>query len=372
MHSDVVVVGGGFAGLCASWLLSARGVEVTVVERTSSCRPCFKAEKLEPYQTRLMREFGLLQERRPATLPIREIGVRRGHVRPVRPVGEQYGIRYHDTVNRLKQVVSGRVPIRTATVDDVEIGRDVQVVRMRDGSSLRARLVVVAAGGTSLVERLGMPRQVVPRLRTLSLGFDVERADGTDFPFRGFNYVSGRPDRSEANFLTLFRIDGAMRANLFTMWSARQACVREFLDEPMRALRRLYPGLEQDTGDLRIAGRVQAVPTVYHRLGGVVRPGVVVVGEEFQSVSPATGTGLDKVLTDVAVLCRDHVPEWLSTPGMGREKIARFYRDPTKRRIDERSRAQWAHFDNLTSRPWSARLRRYAWRAQQVIRGRVA
>jgi 2-polyprenyl-6-methoxyphenol hydroxylase-like FAD-dependent oxidoreductase len=372
VHSDIVVVGGGFAGLCASWLLSSSDCEVTVVERSPSCRPCFKAEKLEPYQSRLMREFGLLDERRPAGPSIDQIGMRRGGRLSVQPVGEQYGIRYHDTVNQLRHVVATRVPILTATVADVRTGQDVQVVRMRDGSTIRSRLVIVAAGGSALMERLGMRRRVVPRLRTLSLGFDLERADGTDFRFRGFNYVPGRPERDRVNFLTLFRIGPVMRANLFTMWSPTEARVREFLDEPDRALRRLCPGLERDTGEVSVASRVQAVPTSYHRLDGVRRPGVVVVGEEFQSVSPATGTGLDKVLTDVAVLCRDHVPEWLSTPGMGMDKVARFYRDATKRRVDERSRAEWAHSHNLTSRPGSARLRRYAWRARQLLRGRVS
>ena len=371
MHSDIVVVGGGFAGLCASWLLSSSGCDVTVVERSETCRPCFKAEKLEPYQSRLMREFGLLAERRPLGPPIGEIGIRRGERRRVQSVGEQYGIRYHDTVNQIRRVVAERVPIRMGTVEDVQTGPDVQVVRLRDGSAIRARLVVLAAGGSALAERLGMRRRVVPGLRTLSLGFDVERTDGSEFTFRGFNFAPGRPERHRVNFLTLFRIDGVMRANLFTMWSPKEASVRELLDEPMRALRRLCPGLEQDTGALAVSGRVQAVPTTYHRLDGVERPGVVVVGEEFQSVSPATGTGLDKVLTDVAVLCRDHVPRWLGTPGMRAEKIARFYRDPAKRRIDERSRAEWAHSLNLTSRPRSARFRRYAWRARQALAGRV-
>ena len=368
MHSDIVVVGGGFAGLCASWLLSRSGHEVTAVERSSTCRPCFKAEKLEPYQSRLMREFGLLGERRPVGPPLEEIEMRRGGRRGTQHVGEQYGIRYHDTVNQLRRTVAGHVRIRTALVEEVTTGPDVQVVRMRDGSTLRARLVILAAGGSGLVERLGMRRKFVPRLRTLSLGFDVERADGTSFPFLGFNFSTARPERQRVNFLTLFRIDGEMRANLFTMWSPKDARVRELLDEPERALRQLYPGLERDTGKLRVSSRVQAVPTVYHRLVDAVRPGVVVVGEEFQSVSPATGTGLDKVLTDVAVLCREHVPEWLSTPGMGAEKTSRFYRDRTKRRVDERSRAEWTHSYNLTSRPRSARLRRYAWRARRLVR----
>jgi len=52
---------------------------------------------------------------------------------------------------------------------------------------------------------------------------------------------------------------------------------------------------------------------------------LVVIGDAFQSVCPATGTGLTRVLTDVDVLCNECIPDWLATPGMGPEKIDRFY-----------------------------------------------
>lgn len=373
VEAETIVVGGGFAGLCAAWALSSRGHEVTVVERTATCRPCFKAEKLEPYQTQLLRELGLLHARSPSTEPILEIGERRGDRLRTRDVGEQYGIRYHETVNRLRSLVETRATVREGLVDAIENGPDTQLVRLRGGATLRARLVILAAGGAGpLALDLGMRRRHAPGLRTLSLGFDLRRADGNEFAFRGLNYRPREQRRHQVNFLTLFRIDGSMRANLFTMWAPREARVREFLDAPLRALDHVCPGLERDTGPLEVEGKVQAVPTAYYRLENVVQPGVVVIGEEFQSVSPATGTGLDKVLTDVSVLCREHVPEWLSTRGMGAEKIARFYDDPLKRRIDERARAEWVHSYNRTFRPRTARLRRLAWRAGRALATRSA
>ena len=54
------------------------------------------------------------------------------------------------------------------------------------------------------------------------------------------------------------------------------------------------------------------------------------MGDACQSVCPATGTGLGKVLTDVDVLCRTHIPTWLETPGMRAEKIASYYNDARK------------------------------------------
>jgi hypothetical protein len=44
-------------------------------------------------------------------------------------------------------------------------------------------------------------------------------------------------------------------------------------------------------------------------------------------------------LTDVERLCLVHAPNWLASPGMGREKIAEFYEDPVKRATDARARA---------------------------------
>src|SRR5882762_8844458 len=64
---------------------------------------------------------------------------------------------------------------------------------------------------------------------------------------------------------------------------------------------------------------------------------LVVIGDAFQSVCPATGTGLTRVLTDVDVLCNECIPDWLATPGMGPEKIDRFYNHPRKLGTDRRS-----------------------------------
>jgi hypothetical protein len=50
-----------------------------------------------------------------------------------------------------------------------------------------------------------------------------------------------------------------------------------------------------------------------------------------------SGTGAAKALLDAERLCNVHVPVWLATPGMGADKIARYYADPHKRRSDTHS-----------------------------------
>ena len=51
------------------------------------------------------------------------------------------------------------------------------------------------------------------------------------------------------------------------------------------------------------------------------QPGVVLVGDAFAATCPVTGTGTDKVFTDIAQLCNVHIPAWLATEGMDADKI---------------------------------------------------
>ena len=81
-------------------------------------------------------------------------------------------------------------------------------------------------------------------------------------------------------------------------------------------------------------GRAALPPHLYVRTG-YRQPGVVLVGDAFATTCPVTGTGTDKVFTDVAQLCNVHIPAWLATEGMGADKIAAFYDDPVKQACDD-------------------------------------
>jgi hypothetical protein len=100
------------------------------------------------------------------------------------------------------------------------------------------------------------------------------------------------------------------------------------------------------------------------------RPGVVLIGDAFQTACPAAGLGMARLLTDVEQLCNVHVPDWLATPGMGAEKIATFYDDPVKRAFDAKalhdSEYRRAVCTEMTP---SWRLHRTRVRAQETIWG---
>jgi hypothetical protein len=88
----------------------------------------------------------------------------------------------------------------------------------------------------------------------------------------------------------------------------------------------------------------------------------VLVGDAFASTCPVTGTGIDKVFTDVGQLCNAHIPAWLASEGMGETKIATFYDDRVKQACDA-----WSMTMALSLRSVSIDAGLY-WRARRWAR----
>jgi 2-polyprenyl-6-methoxyphenol hydroxylase-like FAD-dependent oxidoreductase len=86
-----------------------------------------------------------------------------------------------------------------------------------------------------------------------------------------------------------------------------------------------------------VVRKLEARSTDLYAVRGQVRPGVVLLGDAFHAPCPASGTGMTRILNDVDRLATLHIPQWLATPGMGRGKIAAFYADAEKRRVDAAS-----------------------------------
>jgi len=63
-------------------------------------------------------------------------------------------------------------------------------------------------------------------------------------------------------------------------------------------------------------------------------------------VSPTTGKGLSRVLTDVKVLCRDYAPAWLQSAEIPGRAVREFYRDPRKVASDRSALDSWMHYHN--------------------------
>jgi hypothetical protein len=194
------------------------------------------------------------------------------------------------------------------------------MVTLFDGQELGSRLVILANGlNIGLRRELGMTREVVSESHSISIGFDMVPVGRHSFDFPALNYNAELPSDRTA-LLTLFPIGSVMRANLFVYRDMRDPWLREMRQSPCETLLNLIT--------------VKIRPIDLYVTRGHRQAGVVVVGDAFATSCPAAGTGALKVLTDVQRLCNIHVPRWLATPGMDKEKIASFYDDSVKQACD--------------------------------------
>ncbi|MBK8256065.1 MAG: FAD-dependent monooxygenase [Polyangiaceae bacterium] len=360
-HADVVIIGAGVSGAVTAHALGQQGRRVLLLDAKDPCAPCFKAEKMWPGNLRIFEKYGLKESALSVATPITRVVEARGGRALAKITTGEYGMYYQDLVNALRKGFPPSVEFRVARVSDVELGPNEQRVSMQGGQSISCRLVVLTPGGgaTPLIGKLGFERRMIREGQSTGFGFDIARADGSPFPFESLTYASSGY-AARVSYVTFFPIGSVMRANMFVFRSAKDEWVRRMIKDPVVTLCEALPGLENVLGPFTVPSRVETAGIDLWRLENAAsKNGIVVLGDAFQGVCPSTGTGFDKVLTDVDVLCSDHVPEWFKTDGMSSTKIAAFYGDPRKQSVDRYSlqKAQYERWA-ATSPSWSAGLHR--------------
>ncbi|MFM7274305.1 MAG: FAD-dependent oxidoreductase, partial [Gammaproteobacteria bacterium] len=341
------------------------GVSVALIERAKRYPDVLRAEKIEPDQAERLRRLGAMDYRIPDAPPLGNTINYRSGGRSSFDTVEQYGISYHETVNSMRDGLLGGIPVVFDEIARIETSEQTQLAHTRSGQSIECRLIVMATGGSEkILQQAGVVRRSVPSLKSLTVGFDIKSTARVPPAFSGFNYFLDK--RSEGvDYVTFFRVGERMRTNVFTQWEPRTPALKHMSANPRESLLVHFPDLEAQIGSFEVTGKVQFFKTAFYRLGNVKVPGVVAIGDEYQSVCPATGTGLSKLSTDVEVLATECIPRWLSTQGMGKNKIAEYYDAPAKIAVDNDSLDRWRYYRDRLSPTWKVqlyRLEHLAWR----------
>ena len=333
-QTDVVIIGGGLAGSTAAAMLGRAGIDAILVDPHDVYPPDFRCEKLDRTQVAVLRKTGLGDVVLGAATLSDDVWVVRGHKITKRRIG-QYDLLYDTLVNTVRGAIPERSGFIAAKAAALATSGERQIVTLSTGEEISARLVVMAIGlNVGLRHTLGMTREVVSPDHSISIGFDLKPVGRARFDFPALTYYPER-FRERIAYLTLFPIDATMRANLFVYRDMRDPWLREMRKAPVETLIAAMPGLARLTGKFEVTSDVKIRPVDLYVTKGHRQAGIVLVGDAFATSCPAAGTGAGKAMTDAERLCHVHIPEWLSTDGMGADKIAAFYDDPVKREADD-------------------------------------
>jgi 2-polyprenyl-6-methoxyphenol hydroxylase-like FAD-dependent oxidoreductase len=311
-RADVVIVGGGFAGLCAARALGRGGRKVVVLEARTGTDPRFRGELMHPPAVAVLAELGLLAplladggvmvdgfavvlaDGKPlVTLPYAEMGG---------AAGRGFSMEHPRMVACFRREVAGDpgVTLRTGVrvSELLHEGGAVVGVRTDAGEEFRAPLTVVADGRHSKVRKaLDFPES----MQLLSYTAAVLVEDG-ELPQPGHGHVfygTGGPilaypiDGGRVRMCLDIPLDTVKGKEAVDAY-LRESCAPH-VPEPLRGamLRAL------DTRETEMCA-THAIQT-----RRCTAPGVVLVGDSCGCAHPITAAGMMVALHDIRTLAQE-------------------------------------------------------------------
>ncbi len=322
-NNRILIIGGGMAGSLLALVLGRAGQEVVVFDPRRDPQPIFRNEKLGTEQVALLQDLGALSCFEQACWP-------EGAYPAGRPGLTDCGAHHHLWLASVRAAWPETVRFVEAMVERVDTGSNIQTITTSQGEIFSGRLVVLASGRmTGLRDALGIRSRTVSAGHSVCLGFSVDRA----LP----SQVIDLPHGSGVGYVSIFPMPGETRVNVFSYRALTDPWTRRMSQDPIAALAELSPTAGAALSEANVIRRCEARGTDLYEVSGHIQPGLVLIGDAFHAPCPASGTGMLRILHDIKRLTQAHLPAWLETHGMGVDKIARFYTDPVKARLDETS-----------------------------------
>src|ERR1700694_179813 len=286
-YTDVAIVGGGLAGSPAAAMLGRAGIPAVLVDPHITYPPELRCEKLGGDQIDLLRKTGLAEQTlRSTTLDGEVWEARFGYV-VARKASDQYGVMYDTLVNTMRAQIAPDVETIHAKASAISNSHERQKIVLSNGEEISARLVVLANGlNVGLRHTLGIRRRVISECHSVTLGFDVAPVGRAAFSFPALTYWPKRSS-SRVDYLSVFPIGSAMRANLMVYRDMTDPWLPAFKQAPEQAMLAVMPGLEDMMGGFRVGGPVKIRPADLCVTEGHIQPGMVLVGDAFSTSCPA-------------------------------------------------------------------------------------
>jgi 2-polyprenyl-6-methoxyphenol hydroxylase-like FAD-dependent oxidoreductase len=300
---DLIVVGGGPAGMMAGLLFARAGCKVQVLEKHADFLRDFRGDTVHPSTLELLRELGLLAEflQRPhdevrtltARVANRNITIADMSHLPVesRFVAMMPQWEFLDFLaDEARRYQTFGLRMEAEAVDLVIEGGRVAGVRLKDGEELRAPLTLAAVGRSSVLrDKVGLPKKDLgapidvlwfrlPKKPTLvnetggtfGAGTLVVEIDRGDYWQCAYVVPKGAADEIRGKGIEAFRADVARAA----------------------------PNLADAVDTLQDWDQVKLLSVSLDRLETWWRPGLLAIGDAAHAMSPVGGVGINLAIQD--------------------------------------------------------------------------
>jgi len=300
---DLIIVGGGPAGMMAGLLFARAGCRVTVLEKHGDFLRDFRGDTVHPSTLELLRELGLLDEflERPhdevrtltARVADRQITIADLSHLPVqsRFVAMMPQWEFLDFLaDEARRYPTFNLRMEAEAVDLLYDGPRVTGVRLKDGEEMRARLTIAADGrGSILRDKAGLPKTdlgapidvlwfrlpkepspVNETGGTFGAGTLVVQIDRGDYWQCAYVVPKGAADDIRAKGIAVFRTDVAQAA----------------------------PELARVVATLEDWEQVKLLSVSLDRLDTWWRPGLLAIGDAAHAMSPVGGVGINLAVQD--------------------------------------------------------------------------
>jgi 2-polyprenyl-6-methoxyphenol hydroxylase-like FAD-dependent oxidoreductase len=299
-NHDLIVVGGGPAGMMAGLLFARAGNSVLVLEKHADFFRDFRGDTVHPSTMEILDQLGMLQRflKRPHDKVDRA---------ELRVAGREWTIGdlthldtpapfialmpQWDFLDFLRDEVAAypsfRLEMSEPVIEFIEEQRRVTGVRLKDGRELRARLTIAADGRSSLaremlpLEDLGAPMDV--------FWFRVGKKE------RGAGALRGNVERGRL-LVMIDRGDYWQCAFLIPKGAAEQ-----YQAKGIEAIRQEVAAAappELDLAELDEISDLHLLTVKLDRLKRWFRPGLLAIGDAAHAMSPIGGIGINLAIQD--------------------------------------------------------------------------